>query len=100
MTRATYARFVDLLVRLVGCNRSICLKPIRPLEKEVIRQTGGWTGSWASAVAGARVGASVGAMVGIEPGPGAVITGAIGGILFGAIGYFGGSMIANEIPGQ
>ncbi|AXE92512.1 UNVERIFIED_ORG: hypothetical protein ABIC54_003479 [Burkholderia sp. 1263] len=84
----------------VATGQSIHLKSIRPLEKEVIRQTGGWAGSWAGAAASARVGASVGAMVGIELGPGAVITGALGGIIFGAIGYFGGSMIANEIPDQ
>ncbi|HGF4015862.1 glycine zipper family protein [Burkholderia cenocepacia] len=82
----------------VASNESIRLKSIRPLEKEVIRQAGGWAGSWAGAVAGARVGATAGAMVGIELGPGAVITGAIGGIVFGAIGYFGGSMIAGQIP--
>ncbi|CAM2171084.1 glycine zipper family protein [Burkholderia cenocepacia] len=82
----------------VASNESIRLKSIRPLEKEVIRQAGGWAGSWAGAVAGARVGATAGAMVGIELGPGAVITGAIGGIVFGAIGYFGGSMIADQIP--
>ncbi|AXK67200.1 hypothetical protein [Burkholderia sp. IDO3] len=81
----------------VASNESIRLKSIRPLEKEVIRQAGGWAGSWAGAVAGARVGATAGAMVGVELGPGAVITGAIGGILFGAIGYFGGSMIADQI---
>lgn len=82
----------------VASDESVRLKSVRPLEKEVIRQTGGWAGGWAGAVAGARVGAAVGSMVGIELGPGAVITGAIGGILFGAIGYFGGSLVADQVP--
>ncbi|MFP3567179.1 glycine zipper family protein [Paraburkholderia sp. SIMBA_030] len=76
--------------------RSFKAKSIRPIEKEVVRQTGGWGG----AIMGARIGASAGALVGIETGPGSVITGAIGGIMGGAVGYFGGRVVANEIPNR
>ncbi|MEM5369176.1 glycine zipper family protein [Paraburkholderia azotifigens] len=86
----------------VAVDDSIRLKSVRPIEKEAIRQIGGWgggaAGSWASAAAAARVGAATGSVVGIELGPGAVLTGMIGGILFGAIGYFAGSAIAEHIP--
>ncbi|CAE6846426.1 glycine zipper family protein [Paraburkholderia aspalathi] len=78
----------------VASDESFKTKSIRPIEKEVVRQTGGWGG----AIMGARIGASTGALVGIETGPGTVITGAIGGIIGGAIGYFGGRVAANEIP--
>lgn len=74
--------------------QSIHLKSMRPIEKEVVRQIGGWGG----AVAGAKMGAAAGALVGIETGPGTIITGLIGGIIFGAVGYFGGSAIADQIP--
>lgn len=78
----------------VAAGESVRLKSVRPIEKEVIKQTGGW----GAAVAGARIGAAAGSMVGIELGPGAIITGAIGGILFGAIGYFGAGYVADKIP--
>lgn len=39
---------------------------VRPIAKEVVRQTGGW----GAAYAGARLGAAAGALVGIEAGPG------------------------------
>jgi hypothetical protein len=39
----------------------------------------------------------VGAAFGIETGPGALITGALGAIVFGAIGYFGADLIADQI---
>lgn len=78
----------------VATGESMRLKSIRPVEKEAVRQASGWAG----AVAGARVGAAAGAMVGIELGPGTIITGAIGGLLLGAVGYFGGSYLAGQIP--
>lgn len=65
----------------------------KPLEKEVIRQAGGW----GAGMAGARIGMAVGATLGLETGPGVVITGAIGGIIFGSIGYFGGSVVADRL---
>ncbi|APR39090.1 hypothetical protein [Paraburkholderia sp. SOS3] len=85
----------------VAVDDSIRLKSVRPVGKEVIRQASGWgggvAGGWATAVAAARIGASTGSLVGIELGPGAVVTGLIGGIIFGAVGYFGGSWITDQI---
>ncbi|QEZ45245.1 glycine zipper family protein [Cupriavidus oxalaticus] len=78
----------------VATDQSFKTKSIRPIEKEVVRQIGGWGG----AIAGAKMGAATGALVGIETGPGTIITGLIGGIVFGAIGYFGGSAVADQIP--
>jgi hypothetical protein len=78
----------------VATDQSFRAKSVRPIEKEVIRQMGGWGG----AIVGARFGASAGALVGIETGPGAVITGLIGGIVFGTIGYFGGRVVADKLP--
>lgn len=75
-------------------DQSIKAKSIRPIEKEVVRQIGGWGG----AIAGAKMGTAAGALVGIETGPGAIITGLIGGIIFGAVGYMGGSAVADQIP--
>ncbi len=80
----------------VAADESIKTKSVRPIEKEVVRQIGGWGG----AVIGAKMGVATGALVGIETGPGTIITGAIGGIIFGAIGYFGGSVVADHIPNQ
>lgn len=78
----------------VASDHSFKTKSIRPIEKEIVRQIGGWGG----AVAGAKMGAAAGVLVGIETGPGTIITGLIGGIVFGAIGYFGGSAVADQIP--
>ncbi|GFZ97871.1 glycine zipper family protein [Dyella caseinilytica] len=80
----------------VATDQSFKAKSVHPIEKEVVRQMGGWGG----AIAGARIGATAGALVGVETGPGAVITGLIGGIIFGAIGYWGGSFAAAQIPAQ
>ncbi|WP_080437069.1 hypothetical protein [Burkholderia ubonensis] len=80
----------------IATDQSYRAKSVRPLEKEVVRQMGGWGG----AIAGARIGAVAGAMVGVETGPGTVITGLIGGIIFGAVGYLGGSFAAALIPSQ
>ncbi|HDR9764038.1 TPA: glycine zipper family protein [Burkholderia cepacia] len=78
----------------VATEQSFKTKSMRPIEKEVVRQIGGWGG----AVAGAKMGVAAGALVGIETGPGTIITGLIGGIVFGAIGYMGGSAVADQIP--
>ena len=78
----------------VATDQSFKMKSVRPIEKEVARQIADWGG----AVAGAKMGAATGALVGIETGPGAIITGLIGGIVFGAIGYMGGSAVADQIP--
>lgn len=77
-----------------AADKSFKTNSIRPIEKEVVRQIGGWGG----AIAGAKMGTAAGALVGIETGPGAIITGLIGGIVFGAIGYMGGSAVADHIP--
>ncbi|EIQ26602.1 putative membrane protein [Shigella boydii 965-58] len=39
----------------------------------------------------------IGASLGITTGPGAVATGIIGGIVFGAAGYFGADWVADYI---
>lgn len=80
----------------VASDQSFNARSVRPIEKEIVRQMGGWGG----AIAGARIGVATGAMVGIETGPGAFITGLIGGVVFGAIGYWGGSFAAAQIPAQ
>ncbi len=80
----------------VATDESFKAKSVKPIGKEVIRQMGGWGG----AIAGWRIGAAAGVLVGIETGPGAVITGLIGGLVFGSIGYFGGGFAADEIVGQ
>ena len=49
------------------------------------------------AAAGFKVGGVVGAALGIETGPGAILTGAIGGIVFGTAGYFGADWVADHI---
>ncbi|MGZ3237569.1 MAG: glycine zipper family protein [Burkholderiaceae bacterium] len=71
---------------------SIKQKSIKPISHEVIKQAGGWGG----AMAGARIGVAFGAAVGIETGPGAIVTGLIGGIIFGTAGYFSASWIAEH----
>ncbi|MFA8325282.1 glycine zipper family protein [Burkholderia ubonensis] len=80
----------------VATNESFEAKSVKPIEKEVIRQMGGWGG----AIAGWKMGAAAGALVGLETGPGAVITGLVGGVVFGSIGYFGGGFAADEIVGK
>lgn len=69
----------------VATEQSVQTKSIRPIRREAVKQMGGWGG----ATAGARIGAALGASIGVETGPGAIITGAIGGLLLGAVGYFG-----------
>lgn len=65
----------------------------KPITAEVVRQAGGW----GMAAAGFKVGGVVGAALGIETGPGAILTGAIGGIVFGTAGYFGADWVADHI---
>ncbi|HGD3503300.1 TPA: glycine zipper family protein [Klebsiella pneumoniae] len=66
---------------------------VKPITAEVIRQAGGW----GMAVAGAKIGTVAGAAVGIETGPGVVLTGLIGGVIFGTAGYFGADWVADHI---
>jgi hypothetical protein len=72
---------------------SFRLQSPRPISAEAIRQIGGWTAAWA----GMKLGAAGGALMGIESGPGAVLTGAIGGMAGGVAGYFGFDWIADHI---
>jgi LysM repeat protein len=74
-------------------DRSYTQHSVKPLAAEVIRQVGGWGG----AAAGAKIGAVLGAACGVETGPGAIVTGAIGAIVFGGLGYFGADLIADQI---
>ncbi|RFU45342.1 glycine zipper family protein [Paraburkholderia sp. DHOC27] len=84
----------------MSAERSIRIKSIRPIEKSTLRQMAGWEGSiagrWASAAIAARIGAAEGTLCGIELGPGAFITGLVGGIIGSAIGYFGENYILDK----
>lgn len=77
----------------VATEQSIKTKSMAPIGAEVIRQSGGW----GAGVMGLQIGSMVGASLGIETGPGAIITEAIGGIIFGAAGYFGADWVADFI---
>jgi len=69
---------------------------IVPLAKETVRQSGGWAGAWA----GAEIGGAGGALLGIESGPGAIITGAIGALIFGTAGFMGADWAVKKIGGN
>ena len=73
--------------------RSVQTKSFKPLGAEAIRQVGGWGGAFV----GAKIGFGIGALFGIETGPGAIVTGAIGAIVFGGFGYFGADFLADQI---
>jgi len=66
---------------------------VKPIGKEVIRQAGGWAG----AAAGFEAGFATGALVGVETGPGALLFGLAGGLIFGTASYFGASWAANKL---
>ncbi len=70
-------------------------KSVVPLAKESIRQAGGWSGAWA----GAEIGGAAGAALGIETGPGAIVTGAVGAVIFGTAGFFGADWATKRIFG-
>ncbi|KAI3589072.1 hypothetical protein D9X30_5884 [Cupriavidus sp. U2] len=76
----------------VAASESMKLQSIKPISQEVLRQAGGWAG----AVAGAKLGASVGVTYGVVTGPGVIVTGLVGGVLFGAMGYFGADHLAQR----
>lgn len=73
--------------------KSVEQRSVKPITAEGIRQIGGWSG----AVAGIKVGGLTGAALGVETGPGAILTGAVGAIIFGTAGYFGADWIADFI---
>jgi len=77
-------------------DESIETNSIKPFSEETLRQAGGWAG----ALAGAKIGASAGALVGIETGPGALLTGAAGGFIFGAAGYIGADWLTEFIENE
>lgn len=77
----------------IAGKKSYDKQSFRPLAAETVRQVGGWTGAYTGAVAGGAFGAAIG----VETGPGLIITGAIGAIVFGAIGYWRGDVIAGWI---
>jgi hypothetical protein len=65
----------------------------KPLVKEAARQTGGWAGGWV----GMKLGCMAGGALGIETGPGAVISCGVGGLIFGAAGFYGASWLVDYI---
>ena len=73
--------------------KSVEIHSARPIAAETVRQIGGWT----AAAKGFAIGGSLGAAAGIETGPGAIITGIIGGIVFGTAGYFAADWVADYI---
>jgi hypothetical protein len=73
--------------------KSVEQQSAKPITAEAIRQIGGW----GSAMAGAKAGAWIGGTLGIETGPGAILTGAAGALIFGTAGYFGADWIADFI---
>jgi hypothetical protein len=73
----------------VAANKSYKTKSMVPITREVVKQAGGWGGAWV----GFKIGAATGAFFGIETGPGAIITGAVGGIIFGLGGYWGAEWV-------
>lgn len=77
----------------MASQESIRIGNAKPIRAEVIRQAGGW----GAALAGFKVGGIAGAALGIETGPGALISGLIGGIVVGGAGYFGADWVADHI---
>lgn len=77
----------------VAASESVRLQSIKPISQEVLRQAGGWAG----AVAGAKLGASAGVTLGVVTGPGVIVTGLAGGLLFGAMGYFGADYLSQRV---
>jgi hypothetical protein len=73
--------------------RSIREGSMKPIAAETVRQVGGWAAAWA----GVKLGAAGGALLGIETGPGAILTGAVGGLIGGVAGYYGFDWVADHI---
>jgi LysM domain len=76
-----------------AAQKSVTNHSVKPITAEVVRQAGSWASTWA----GMKLGASGGALLGIETGPGALLTGFLGGVVGGAAGYFGFDWIADHI---
>jgi hypothetical protein len=74
-------------------SKSVKQESIKPIAAEGLRQVGGW----AAAVAGAKAGGLFGAAAGVETGPGLILTGFAGALIFGTAGYFGADWLADFI---
>lgn len=74
-------------------HQSVKQRSARPIIAETIRQSGGWGLGWA----GFKTGCAAGAIFGIETGPGAFVTCAIGGMIFGVGGYIFADWLADPI---
>jgi hypothetical protein len=64
-----------------------------PLVAQAVRTAGSWGMAWA----GAKLGFLAGGVAGVETGPGLVLTAIGGGIIGGALGFFGADCIADLI---
>lgn len=73
--------------------KSVRTESAAPIVAESIRQTGGWAAAWL----GAKTGGALGLALGIETGPGAILMGAGGALIFGTAGYFGFDWLADKI---
>jgi len=81
----------------MALEHSVEQRSFRPITKKGVQIFSGWDG----AKVGAPIGGMVGGLFGIETGPGAVVTSAIGGIVFGAAGYFGSGWVFDQgWPGE
>ncbi|KAB8037862.1 glycine zipper family protein [Silvanigrella paludirubra] len=74
-------------------DESYKVESLKPITAEVVRQAGGWGAAWV----GFKIGGAIGVSVGIEAGPGCVISGLVGGVIFGTSGYFGFDWVADFI---
>lgn len=99
-TYVKYARVVQVLGVVLTAydlaeagHESYKTSSVKPITAEIIRQAGGW----GTAMAGFKLGGAMGAAVTIETGPGAIIGGLVGGIVFGSAGYFGADWVADHI---
>ncbi|CAD5372742.1 LysM domain-containing protein [Rubrivivax sp. A210] len=73
--------------------KSVEQQSVKPVAAETVRQVGGWAAAWA----GMKLGAAGGALMGLETGPGALATGAVGGLVGGVAGYYGFDWVADHI---
>jgi hypothetical protein len=73
--------------------KSVKTESAAPIVAESIRQVGGWGAAWL----GAKTGAALGLALGIETGPGAILTGAAGALIFGTVGYFSFDWLADKV---
>jgi hypothetical protein len=77
----------------LAAQKSVRVGSVKPIAAESMRQVGSWTAGWA----GMKLGAVAGAAFGIETGPGAVLSAAVGSLVFGAAGYVGFDWAADMI---